>query len=154
MLPRLPGEECRAQDRLDRSKENLRQAIQGIGAEYDKAVRYEYSLRRELDQQESEISVLQSDIVFYQTLNYEVESLKTRLNSLLNIQTQVNASKELESLKTSNISVVDQAEAPNKPISPLIYIILFIAGLPLRIAPKDAYLTMAALIFLTNSGWM
>ena len=108
----------RAQDRLDRSKENLKQAILGIGAEYDKAIRYERSLRRELDQQESEISVLQSDIVFYQTLNYEVESLKTRLNSLLNIQTQVNASKELESLKTSNISVVDQAEVPNKPVSP------------------------------------
>ncbi len=108
----------RAKDRMDRARENLGKAIQGIGAEYDQALRYERSLRRELDQQESKIANMQSDIVFYQTLNYEVESLKTRLTSLLNIQTQVNASKELESLKASNISVVDPAEIPNSPVSP------------------------------------
>ena len=107
-----------AKDRMDRAEENLQNAIQGLGAEYEKTLQYERSLRRELDRQESEIANMQSDIVFYQTVNYEVQSLTTRLNSLLNIQTQVNVSEELGSLKASNISVVDPAEVPGTPVSP------------------------------------
>lgn len=107
-----------AKDRVDRAKENLEQAIKSIGIEYDQALSYERSLRRELDKQESEVANLQSDIVFYQTLNYEVQSLTTRLKSLQNIQTQLNVSKELESLKASSVSLVDPAGVPRNPFSP------------------------------------
>lgn len=108
----------RAKDRMDRAAENLRQAIRSIESEYNIALQNERNLKRELENQESEITEMQSAIVFYKTLNYEVQSLKTRLNSLLNIQTQVNVSKELESLKASNISVIDPAEVPLRPFSP------------------------------------
>ena len=112
-----PGH-IRAKDRMERAEENLRQAIRSIESEYNIALQNERNLKRELEKQESEITDMQSAIVFYKTLNYEVESLKTRLNSLLNIQTQVNVSKELESLKASNISVIDPAEVPLRPVSP------------------------------------
>jgi len=108
----------RIKDRMERAGENLRQAIRSIESEYNIALQNERNLKRELEKQESEINTMQSAIVFYKTLNYEVESLKTRLNSLLNIQTQVNVSKELESLKASNISVIDPAEVPLRPVSP------------------------------------
>ncbi len=107
-----------ARDRMDRARKNLEQAILSIEAEYNIALQNERNLNRELERQESEITNMQSAIVYYKTLNYEVESLKTRLNSLLNIQTQVDVSKELESLKASNINVVDRAEVPKKPVSP------------------------------------
>ena len=112
-----PGH-IQAKDRMERAKENLRQAIRSIESEYNIALQNERNLKRELERQESEINNMQSAIVFYKTLNYEVESFKTRLNSLLNIQTQVNVSKELESLKASNISVIDPAEVPLRPVSP------------------------------------
>jgi len=108
----------RANERLRRAKENLEQAIQSIESEYNIALQNERNLKRELERQESEITNMQSDIVFYKTINYEVQSLTTRLNSLLNIQTQVDVAKELESLKASNISVVDPAEVPKRPVSP------------------------------------
>ncbi len=107
-----------AKNKMDRAEENLRQAIQSIESEYNIALQNERNLRRELERQEAEITKMQSAIVFYKTLSYEVESLKTRLNSLLNIQTQINVSKELESLKASNISVVDPAGVPGSPVSP------------------------------------
>ena len=107
-----------ARDRRDRARKNLEKAIQSIESEFNIALQNERNLRRELERQESEITNMQSAIVFYKTMNYEVESLKTRLNSLLNIQTQVDVSKELESLKASNISVVDSAEVPKRPVSP------------------------------------
>lgn len=107
-----------ARDRKDRARKNLEQAILSIESEFNIALRNERNLKRELERQESDITNMQSAIVYYKTLNYDVESLKTRLNSLLNIQTQVDVSKELESLKASNISVVDSAEVPKRPVSP------------------------------------
>jgi len=107
-----------ARDRKDRARKNLENAIQSIESEYNIALQNERNLKRELERQESEITTMQSAIVFYKSLTYEVESLKTRLNSLLNIQTQVDVSKELESLKASNISVVDSAVVPKRPVSP------------------------------------
>jgi succinoglycan biosynthesis transport protein ExoP len=107
-----------ARDRRDRARKNLENAIQAIESEFNIALQNERNLRRELEKQESEITSMQSAIVYYKTLNYEVESLKTRLNSLLNIQTQVDVSKELESLKANNISVVDSAVVPRQPVSP------------------------------------
>lgn len=116
-LPNHP-ELVSARDRKDRARKNLENAIQAIESEFNIALQNERNLKRELQRQESEITTMQSAIVYYKTLNYEVESLKTRLNSLLNIQTQVDVSKELESLKASNISVVDSAVVPKKPVSP------------------------------------
>ncbi|MFQ6037878.1 MAG: GumC family protein [Candidatus Aminicenantales bacterium] len=119
-----------AKERLDRARENLEAAIKATEYDYNIALQNERSLQRELERQEAEISRMNSDIVFYNTLSFEVQNLQTRYNSLLNIQTQINASKELESLKASNISVVDPAEVPRKPESPdktknLILAILF-----------------------------
>jgi succinoglycan biosynthesis transport protein ExoP len=107
-----------ARDRRDRARKNLETAIQSIESDFNVALQNERNLKRELERQESDITNMQSAIVYYKTLNYDVKSLKTRLNSLLNIQTQVDVSKELESLKASNISVVDSASAPKKPVSP------------------------------------
>lgn len=108
----------RAKDRLDRAKQNLKQAVSYIESDYRLASQEEITLRAQLNRQESEIIKMQSDIGVYRTLDVKVQSLDAQLISLEGTKNELDAAKGLETLKTSSISVVDKAYVPVRPVSP------------------------------------
>ncbi|MFW9972596.1 MAG: GumC family protein, partial [Candidatus Odinarchaeota archaeon] len=109
----------KANERLERAQQNLeQQASAYVDSDYQLALQEESRLKRQLESKESEIIKIQSDIGVYRTLDVKVQSLDAQLINLEKIKNELDTAKGLESLKTSNISLVDEAGVPGSPVSP------------------------------------
>jgi polysaccharide biosynthesis transport protein len=96
-------------------REETRRIVGGIGAEYHAARQNETRLQKLVDEQQNLAKKLESQMVRYNVLRREAETSRevyTALSARLK-ETQVVAS-----LNTSNISIVDHAQIPLKPVGP------------------------------------
>jgi capsular exopolysaccharide synthesis family protein len=110
----------------------IARAVDAAGASYRTARNRELSLKQLLDQQKASVSQMNSDAIMYNSLMIEVENIRNLLNSLVERQKETLVSARLGSLETNNMSIIDRAEPPRRPVSPkkkLNLILAFIVGL-------------------------
>lgn len=104
--------------RLESMQKDLRRAVQMAEADYQSALKKEYSLRRLLEQQKVDVAKMNSNAILYNNLKIEVETKRRLFNSLVEKQNETLVSSRLGGLKSSNIGIIDRAEIPRFPISP------------------------------------
>jgi succinoglycan biosynthesis transport protein ExoP len=110
----------------------ITRAVDAAEALYRTAQNRESSLKQLLDQQKASVSQMNSDAIQYNSLMIEVENMRSLLNSLVERQKETLVSARLGSLETNNMSIIDRAEPPRRPVSPkkkLNLILAFIVGL-------------------------
>ncbi len=113
-------------------KNEIRKAVEAAETEYRSALNREQSLLRLLEQQRSDVVRMDSNAILYNSLKIEVENMRRLLNSLVERRNETLVSARLEGFKTSNITIIDRAEVPKKPVSPkkkLNLILAFLIGL-------------------------
>jgi capsular exopolysaccharide synthesis family protein len=89
--------------------------ITGVKKDYDAALKREKYLRSEFEVQKKEALNLKDYFVQYQILKREVDTNRELYNGLLQKLKETGVS---ETLKASNIQVIDRAEIPESPYKP------------------------------------
>jgi polysaccharide biosynthesis transport protein len=112
----------RLRARLDSMRNELQGEIAGAKeeseTEYKTALNKENSLRRLLEQQKTDVAQMNSDAIMYNNLRIETENMQTLLGSLEQRQKETLVSARLGELKTSNVSIIDEAEVPTSTVFP------------------------------------
>lgn len=93
----------------------VQKVVQAVRNDFLAAQANERSLQASLDQQRAEAQELNRASIQYGVLQRDATSNQTMFSGLLERSRETGISGEL---KTSNIRVVDQAEAPSRPASP------------------------------------
>ena len=104
--------------RLDSLKEEINKAAGAAEARYRSALQKENSIKATLERQRGDVTKLENNAILYNSIRSEVESKRRLLNTLQERQSETQLSAQLKGLSASNISVIDLAEVPRKPISP------------------------------------
>jgi succinoglycan biosynthesis transport protein ExoP len=116
-----------AKSRVDGLRNDLLQAVDQAEQDYNTALNRENRIRIELERQKENVVRTDSNAIQYRLLKDEVEQKTKLLNSLREKQQAAMVSAKLGGLDTSNISIIDQAEIPTRPISPKKQLNLFLA---------------------------
>jgi len=87
-------------------------------SDWQAALRKEKSLEEIFNKQKEAAFQLNSNSILYNSLKIEVENKKSLLEALQKRQNESGVSAELKGLGTSNVRIVDRAEAPLYPSSP------------------------------------
>ena len=95
--------------------------------EYEAALKRETSLTNLLDSQKSEMIKSNSDAIYYKSLNIEVANMRELQNYLDRKHKESLITSRLQGVQTSNIKVIDPADAPLRPIAPKKKIIMLMA---------------------------
>jgi len=111
-------EMMRIQARLNSLKDEINKAADAAQAKYKAALNREGSIRGTLDRQRSDVAKMNSNAIFYNNLKIEVESKRKQLNTITEKRDETRLSAQLRGLNSSNISIIDRAEVPKRPISP------------------------------------
>ena len=111
-------EMVRIKARLDSLKEEINKAADAAEGRLKAAQKKEASIRFTLDRQRADVGKMQSNSILYNSIKSEVESKRRLLNSLLERQSETQLSAQLKGLNASNISIIDKAEVPKRPVSP------------------------------------
>ena len=111
-------EMIRLKARSDSMKEELKKVVDTAEAEYNAAIKRESSLKSLLDRQKEAVAKMSSDAILFNSLRIEVENKRRQLDSLVEKRDQTSISEQLGGLKSSNISLIDQGEVPDNPVSP------------------------------------
>jgi polysaccharide biosynthesis transport protein len=114
-LQRLKTELESARKSLEMEAQNLQKAAY---SDWQAAYQREKSLESVFNGQKKEAIQLNSNAISYNQLKIELDNKKSLLENLLRRQSETGVSARLKGLKTSNIRVVDRAEAPLYPSSP------------------------------------
>jgi polysaccharide biosynthesis transport protein len=118
-LQDLHPDMLRMQSAIDSSQTKLRaeiaKVVQSLHSEYQAARAQERSLVEALEEQKGEALSMNRKAIDYSVLARDVESGRQIYESLLQRAKETGVSGEL---KTSNVRVVDQAEAPLSAVSP------------------------------------
>jgi len=118
-LQDLHPDMLKLQSAIDNSQTKLRaeiaKVVQSLHSEYQAARAQERSLVGALDEQKGEALSMNRKAIEYSVLARDVESGRQIYDSLLQRAKETGVSGEL---KTSNIRVVDQAEAPLSAVTP------------------------------------
>jgi succinoglycan biosynthesis transport protein ExoP len=85
---------------------------------YSEASKKEESFRELLEGQRVDVVRTNNDAILYNSLNIEVENMRTLLNTLVSRQNETLVTARLQGLKTSNIKVIDRALVPKKAVAP------------------------------------
>jgi len=128
-MQRLKTELESAKKSLENETQNL---IKGAYSDYQGALSKEQALGAVFNRQKQEAIQLNSNAILYNSLKIEVENKKNLLESLLRRQSETGVSARLKGLRTSNVRVVDRAEAPlfaSSPKKRLNIILALILGL-------------------------
>lgn len=120
-------EMVRLRARLDNMKEELRNIVDTAEADYSAASKRESYLRSLLDRQKEDVARMSSSAIHYNSLKIEVENKRRQLDSLVEKRDETLVSQRLGGIKASNISIIDEAEVPKKPVSPNKKLNLFLA---------------------------
>jgi len=104
--------------RLDSLKDEINKAADAAEARYRTALQKEYSIRSTLERQRADVTKMENNAILYNSIRSEVESKRRLLNSLLERQSETQLSAQLKGLSAANISIIDKAEVPRKPVSP------------------------------------
>jgi capsular exopolysaccharide synthesis family protein len=118
-MQRLKSQLASLQQRIssetqDIGKKTLRQAE----AEYQSAKEKEKSLSDLLGRQKQDVVSTNTSAIYYNSLRIEVENMRNLLGHLVKKQKESMLTSRMEGLQTSNIKVIDLAEAPISAISP------------------------------------
>ncbi len=115
---RLKSQMDTLQDRIQKeSKDIAEQALEKAKSEYESAKKKENSLLQLLAQQKEEILSTNADAIYYKSLSIEVQNMRSLLDYLVRKQKESVVSSRLEGIQTSNIKVIDYAEAPKNPVN-------------------------------------
>jgi capsular exopolysaccharide synthesis family protein len=93
----------------------IAKVVQSVRTEYQAAVAQEQSMTLALDQQKGEALAMNRKAIDYGVIARDVDSNKQIYDTLLQRAKETGVSGEL---RTSNVRVVDRAEAPLAPVSP------------------------------------
>ncbi len=108
--------------RLDTAKGQLeteiQKAVEAAQSEFRTAQATEASLFKMRETQRADVNKMNSDAIFYKSLEIEVQNMQSLLNSLVAKQNETGVSARLSGLNTSNIKIVDKALVPERPVSP------------------------------------
>ena len=104
-----------ARKSLANELENL---VKAAYSDWLAAARKEKSLEEIFNKRKEEAFQLNSNSILYNSLKIEVENKKSVLEALQKRQNETGVSAELKGLGTSNVRIVDRAEAPLYPSSP------------------------------------
>jgi len=106
-------------EQIDQIKKKMdseeKKIITGVKKDYDAALKREKYLRSEFEVQKKEALNLKDRSVQYQILKREVDTNRELYNGLLQKLKETGVS---ETLKASNIQVIDRAEVPKSPYKP------------------------------------
>ena len=120
-LPEYP-EMQRLKAELESAKQSLeaetKALITGAYSDYQAALKRERSLQAVFDRQKQEAIEMNSNAILYNSLKIEIENKQKLLESLIRRQSETGVSARLKGLRTSNVKVVDRAQAPLYPSSP------------------------------------
>lgn len=86
--------------------------------EYQAALGSEKNFETELGRQRREMVEMNSNAIFYNSLESEIQNLRTLLNELNIRQKDTLVSARIKGLTTSNIKIIDPALVPGSPFSP------------------------------------
>ncbi len=111
-------EMIRLKARLDSLREEINKAADSAGGRYRAALKKESSIKATLDKQRADVTTMKNNAILYNSLKSEVDSKRRLLNTLLERQGEAQLSAQLKGLSASNISIIDPAEPPQKPVSP------------------------------------
>jgi len=111
-------EMARIKARLDSLKEEIDKAADAAQGRLRAAQQKEASIKATLDRQRGDVANMKNDAILYNSIKSEVESKRRLLNSLLERQSGIQLSAQLTGLNASNISIIDKAEVPVRPVSP------------------------------------
>jgi succinoglycan biosynthesis transport protein ExoP len=108
--------------RLDSLKNQLeteiQKAVDAAESTFRTAQSTEASLFKMREAQRADVNKMNSDAIFYKSLEIERQNMQALLNSLVAKQNETGVSARLSGLNTSNIKIVDKALVPEKPVSP------------------------------------
>ncbi len=96
----------------------LEKAQEASFNEYQAAMTSERNFEGELEKQRREVLEMNSNAVYYNSLNAEIQNIRTLLQGLATRQSETLVSARLRGLKTSNIKIIDPALVPGTPFSP------------------------------------
>jgi len=111
-------EMTRIKARLDSLKEEINKAADTAEGRLKTAQKKEASIKYTLDRQRTDVAKMKNNSILYNSIKSEVESKRRLLNTLLEKQSETQLSAQLKGLNASNISIIDKAEVPQKPVSP------------------------------------
>jgi capsular exopolysaccharide synthesis family protein len=111
-------EMIRLRARLDSLKDEINKAAGAAESRYRSALQKENSIKATLDKQRGDVSRLENNAIIYNSIRSEVDSKRRLLTTLQEKQSETQVSAQLKGLSASNISVIDLAEVPRKPVSP------------------------------------
>ncbi len=111
----LQGSLTTARDSLATELEKSQEAALN---EYQAALTSEKNFGRELEKQRRELIEMNSNAILYESIESEIQNIRTLLSELATRQSETLVSARLKGLKTSNIKIVDSALVPGSPFSP------------------------------------
>ena len=116
--------------RLDESRATLNRqiedAVDGVKGDYQAAMAQEASLKTEIDQIKAQALTLNDDSVQDSILAQELESDQRLYEAVLK---RVQEIQVAATVQTSNVAVIDAAQAPSQPSSPRIVLSLLLSGM-------------------------
>ena len=86
--------------------------------EYQAALTSEKNFERELEKKRRELIEMNSNAIYYNSLESEIQNIRNLLGELATRQNEILMSARSKGLKTSNIKIVDPALVPGAPFSP------------------------------------
>jgi len=93
-------------------------ALQAAETEYKTALNKEMALNNLLEEQKTDVAQMNSNAIQYNNLLIEAQNMRDLLSSLEQKQSETLVSARLGDLKTTNVSVIEPAEVPLRPVSP------------------------------------
>lgn len=96
----------------------IQKAVEAAQSTFRTTQSAEASLFKMREAQRADVNTMNSDAIFYKSLDIEVQNMRDLLSSLLAKQNETGVSARLSGLNTSNIKIVDPALVPEKPVSP------------------------------------
>lgn len=116
--PEMIGLKTKMESMREELKSEIKKAVEAAELQYRSALKKEFSLKALLDKQKADVVEMDSNAILYNSLKIEAENKRKLLNSLEKKQNETLVSERLGGLKTSNISIIDKAKIPQKPVSP------------------------------------
>jgi capsular exopolysaccharide synthesis family protein len=118
-MQRLKFQLSSLQERISSETRDIgRKALSEAEDEFQSAKKKEESLAALLGRQKQDVVSTNTSAIYYNSLKIEVENMRNLLDHLVKKQKESMLSSRLEGLQTSNIKVIDLAEAPIYPIAP------------------------------------
>lgn len=96
----------------------LDKAITAAERKYNEELTRENRMKNELDSQMANVAKTGSAEVQYSLLKIEINSITNQIDFFVKERDEASVSINLEGLKIGNISIIDPAEVPRRPVSP------------------------------------